>query len=339
MVLQKCELDGQLANLVIKRTISSQHFTHFFAMLVAIFNPLFYLLGIMNPWLLAIRPRTLPAVIGPLLIGNMLAFELEQFSVMVACISMLCGILLQISVNLANDYFDFKNGIDTEERLGPVRVTQSGMIAPKTVRNAMILSLVLALIVGSYLIYQGGWPIAILAVASVLGALCYSGGPYPLASHGLGEVAAFVFFGLVAVVGSYYIQAGDTNLTAWLLGSAIGFFNAAIMLVNNTRDINTDIKAGKNTLAVRIGEGQAKVLYQSLVYLPFAIIIAGFFLGYLKGLPVLLAGVSLVIARKLSQAFQDNSGEALNPILGQTAKLTMTFSTLFSVGLVFSLPQ
>ncbi|MFT6124289.1 MAG: 1,4-dihydroxy-2-naphthoate octaprenyltransferase, partial [Shewanella sp.] len=246
----------------------------------------------MQSWFMAIRPRTLPAAIGPLLIGNMLAIGLEQFSLLIAFTSMLCAVLLQISVNLANDYFDFKNGIDTEERIGPIRVTQSGILAPSSVRNAMIGCLVISLLVGSLLIVHGGWPIAILATASILGALCYSGGPYPLASHGLGEIAAFVFFGLVAVVGSYYLQAGTTTMTAWLLGCAIGFFNAAIMLVNNTRDISTDTKAGKNTLAVRIGEAQAKVLYQSFVYLPFGIIIAGFLLGSLDGLPVLLAGVS-----------------------------------------------
>ncbi|MCL1143669.1 1,4-dihydroxy-2-naphthoate polyprenyltransferase [Shewanella gaetbuli] len=291
----------------------------------------------MQPWILAIRPRTLPAAIGPLLIGNILAIGLTQFSWLIAAISMLCGLLLQISVNLANDYFDFKNGIDTDERLGPVRVSQSGLIKPTAVRNAMVICLVSALLVGSLLIFHGGWPIAILAAASILGALCYSGGPYPLASHGLGEVAAFVFFGLVAVVGSYYLQAGNTNLTAWLLGCAIGFFNAAIMLVNNTRDIKTDTKAGKKTLAVRIGEPQAKVLYQSFVYLPFGIIIAGFLFGALDGWPVLLAGVSLVLARNLSRDFSESSGEALNPILGKTAKLTMIFSVLFSVGLIISL--
>jgi 1,4-dihydroxy-2-naphthoate octaprenyltransferase len=291
----------------------------------------------MQSWFIAIRPRTLPAAIGPLLIGNMLAIGLEQFSLLIAFTSMLCAVLLQISVNLANDYFDFKNGIDTEDRLGPIRVTQSGILAPSSVRNAMIGCLITSLLVGSLLIVHGGWPIAILAAASILGALCYSGGPYPLASHGLGEIAAFVFFGLVAVVGSYYLQAGTTTMTAWLLGCAIGFFNAAIMLVNNTRDISTDTKAGKNTLAVRIGEAQAKVLYQSFVYLPFGIIIAGFLLGSLDGLPVLLSGASLIIARNLSREFYDNSGEALNPILGQTAKLTMIFSVLFSIGLYFSL--
>ncbi|ARD23098.1 MULTISPECIES: 1,4-dihydroxy-2-naphthoate polyprenyltransferase [Shewanella] len=293
----------------------------------------------MQSWILAIRPRTLPAAIGPLLIGNILALHLEQFSYTIACISMLCAILLQIAVNLANDYFDFKNGIDTEERVGPVRVTQSGMLSPSSVRNAMVICLLLALLVGSALIFHGGWPIAILAVASLLGAVCYSGGPYPLASHGLGEVAAFVFFGLVAVVGSYYLQAGDTSTSAWLLGSAIGMFNAAIMLVNNTRDIQTDTKAGKNTLAVKIGQAQARVLYQALVYLPFGLIIGGFLMGNLAGLPVLLAGLSLIYARQLSGEFSNTSGEALNPILGRTAKLTMIFSLLFSIGLIFSLPM
>ncbi|AQS37221.1 1,4-dihydroxy-2-naphthoate prenyltransferase [Shewanella psychrophila] len=289
----------------------------------------------MNPWILAVRPRTLPAAIGPLLVGNILALELEQFSILIACTSMLCAILLQVATNLANDYFDFKSGIDTEERLGPVRVTQSGLLAPEKVRNAMTLCLVLAIIVGSYLIYHGGWPIAFLALAAILGALGYSGGPYPLASHGLGEVAAFVFFGLVAVVGSYFLQAGETNTAAWILGCAIGFLNAAIMLVNNTRDIETDAKAGKKTIAVRLGIGQARVIYQAFVYLPFALIIGSFFLGFLPGAPVLLAGLALIIARKLNSDFSVTSGEALNPLLGRTAKLTMIFSGLFSVGLFF----
>ncbi|MDF0532927.1 1,4-dihydroxy-2-naphthoate polyprenyltransferase [Shewanella yunxiaonensis] len=289
----------------------------------------------MNPWFLAIRPRTLPAAAGPLLIGNMMALPLEKFSWVVAIASMTCALLLQIAVNLANDYFDFKNGIDTEDRIGPTRVTQSGMLAPYKVRNAMVLCLLLSLAVGSYLIWHGGWPIAILAAASMLGALGYSGGPYPLASHGLGELAAFVFFGLVAVVGSYYLQAGVTTTASWLLGCAVGLLNAAIMLVNNTRDIMTDTKAGKKTLAVRIGEAQARVLYQALLYLPFGLIIAGFLLGQLPGFPVLLAGLSLIMARKLSYDFYQGSGAALNPLLGKTAKLTMMFSALFSVGLMF----
>lgn len=291
----------------------------------------------MNPWILATRPRTLPAAIGPLLVGNMLALQLDSFSITIAVLSTACAVLLQIAVNLANDYFDFKNGIDTEERLGPTRVTQSGLLKPEAVRNAMIMFLVAAVAVGMFLIAHGGWIIAVLALFAVLGALGYSGGPYPLASHGLGEVAAFVFFGLVAVVGAYFLQAGTTSSGAWLLGSAIGFFNAAIMLVNNTRDIQTDTKANKRTLAVRMGESRAKDLYQALVYLPFGLIIGGYLMGALPGWPVLLAGPALLMARSLSTAFQQTTGPALNPLLGRTAKLTMVFSFLFSAGLL--LPQ
>ncbi|NMH65643.1 1,4-dihydroxy-2-naphthoate polyprenyltransferase [Shewanella salipaludis] len=286
----------------------------------------------MNPWILAVRPRTLPAAASPLILGNVLAFATDHFSWLIALASLSCALLLQIAVNLANDYFDHKHGIDTAERLGPVRVSQSGLLAPAKVRSAMLLCLLLALAVGSYLIWHGGWPIALLATASVFGVLGYSGGPYPLASHGLGEVAAFIFFGLVAVVGSYLLQTGVTTPTAWLLGCAMGSFSAAIMLVNNTRDIQTDAKAGKLTLAVRWGQAQARVWYQTLAYLPYGLIISGFLLGLLPGLPVLLAGVSLPLARGLSRKFSEASGQALNPLLGRTAKLMLVFSLLFSAG-------
>ncbi|QSX38357.1 1,4-dihydroxy-2-naphthoate polyprenyltransferase [Shewanella sedimentimangrovi] len=293
----------------------------------------------MNPWFLAIRPRTLPAAIGPLLVGNALALGLESFHVGIAIASLVCALLLQVAVNLANDYFDFKHGIDTEDRLGPVRVSQSGLIAPHKVRLAMIASLLAALAVGGILIWHGGLPIALLAAASILAALGYSGGPYPLASHGLGEVAALVFFGWVAVVGSYFLQAGHTSLDAWLLGTAIGALNAAIMLVNNTRDMVTDERAGKRTLAVRLGEAQAKVLYQALLYLPFGIIIGGFLMGLLPGWPVFLAGLSLIIARRLAREFAELSGAALNPLLGRTARLTLIFSLLFCAGLLIVLAK
>ena len=290
----------------------------------------------MNPWILATRPRTLPATIGPLLVGNLLAFHLETFSFFIALISTLCAVFLQVSVNLANDYFDYKNGIDTDERLGPKRVTQSGLISPTAVRNAMLGTLFIAIFIGIILVYHSGWPIVILAFFAVFGTLTYSGGPYPLASHGLGEIAAFIYFGLVAVVGSYYIQADHVSISAWLLGASIGLFNAAIMLVNNTRDIATDTKANKNTLAVKIGEEKAKDLYQALVYLPFGLSIGGFLLGSLSGLPVLLSGFVLLKARKLSQEFRLLTGAALNPLLGQTAKLTLFFSLLYSAGILLS---
>ncbi|WP_298445299.1 1,4-dihydroxy-2-naphthoate polyprenyltransferase [uncultured Ferrimonas sp.] len=290
----------------------------------------------LHSWLLAIRPRTLPAAIGPLLLGNVLALVDGTFSALVGACSMLCGVLLQIGVNLANDYFDFKSGVDTDERLGPVRVTQSGLLSPTAVRNGMVLSLLLAIAVGLYLIYVGGAVVAGLAVFAVLGALCYSGGPYPLASHGLGEVAAFVFFGLVAVVGSYYTQVQDTTVTVWLLASTMGLFNSAIMLVNNTRDISTDSKAGKRTLAVRLGQQQSRLLYSTLLALPYLTIMLMFLLGQLPGLVVLLGFISVPMARVLAKEFVQTEGAALNPLLGRTAKLTMVYSVLLSLGLPLS---
>lgn len=295
-------------------------------------------------WLLAIRPRTLPAAIGPLVVGNVLALNhtylsvQTEFSLTVALLSLCCGLLLQIAVNLANDYFDHQSGVDTHERLGPLRVTQAGLIKPNTMRNAMIMALILAFLVGTYLIYLGGVAIGLLAAACMLAVLGYSGGPYPLASHGLGELTVFIFFGLVAVVGSFYLQSGTTSLEAWLLGAAIGLLNAAIMLVNNTRDMVTDAHAGKRTLAVRIGLAQSRILYQTLVYLPYGIIISAFLLGYLPGLAVLLAGLSLLFARRLSRQFHQLNGAELNPLLGQTALLTVIFSLLFSLGWYLSLP-
>ncbi|GAA4877246.1 1,4-dihydroxy-2-naphthoate polyprenyltransferase [Ferrimonas pelagia] len=284
-------------------------------------------------WVMAIRPHTLPAAIGPLLLGNMLAYTHGHFSLWIGVSSMLCAILLQVGVNLANDYFDAKNGVDTDERLGPTRVTQSGLLSANAVRNAMIGSLTAAVLVGLYLIFVGGWPVLAMAVFAVTGALCYSGGPYPMASHGLGEVAAFIFFGLLAVVGVYYIQVGHTTLSAWLLASTLGLFNAAIMLVNNTRDITTDAQAGKHTLAVRIGQHNARLLYRALVMLPFLILTLMWLLGGLPGMVVLLAGCAFPMARLLAGKFAQTEGAALNPLLGRTAQLTLLYSVLLSAGL------
>ncbi len=288
-------------------------------------------------WMMAIRPRTLPAAIGPILVGNVLAFYHQDFSALVAFASMVCAVLLQIGVNLANDYFDFKSGVDTDERLGPTRVTQQGLLSASAVRNGMILSLTIATLIGQYLIFVGGWPIAFLALFALAGALCYSGGPYPLASHGLGEIAAYVYFGLVAVVGCYFIQTGTTDASAWLLASAVGLLNAAIMLVNNTRDRTTDIKAGKNTLAVRLGLERSQLLYQMLIAAPYLMVTLGWLMGMLPGATVAACAASIPMAKALAMEFASTEGAALNPLLGRTAKLTMIFSGLASGGLLLAL--
>lgn len=282
---------------------------------------------------MAIRPRTLPAAISPLLLGNILAFSQASFSLTVAISAMLCGLLLQVGVNLANDYFDFKSGVDTAERLGPIRVTQAGLIPASQVRNAMIGSLLLAILVGVKLVWVGGPIVLGLAILAILGAIGYSGGPFPLASHGLGELSAFLFFGLIAVVGCYFIQTQSVQPLVWALASAVGLLNAAIMLVNNTRDIHTDAKAGKRTLAVRIGQARAQTLYCLLLLLPYLILIGLFISGQIAGLVLILGLISAPMARILAQRFCQSEGAALNPLLGRTAMLSLFFSVLLSVGL------
>ena len=202
---------------------------------------------------MAVRHKTLPAALAPVLVGIALALSDKVFALLPALAAMGGALLLQIGVNLANDYFDFKKGIDSVDRLGPIRVTQTGLISPKQVMVGIVVTFGCSLLVGFYLVMVGGWPILFAGTASILSALAYSGGPCPLASLGLGDLFVFVFFGLVAVCGTYYVQA--LTLTWLVMGAAVpvGFLITAILVVNNLRDIEGDAKTGKRTLAVRLG--------------------------------------------------------------------------------------
>lgn len=216
----------------------------------------------MNPWILAIRPRTLPASISPIILGSALAFAQQQFSWVVFCVATFCALCLQVAVNLANDYFDAKSGVDTDERLGPTRVTQSGLISEKKVFAALIIFTLLAFFSGVYLSFLSGWEIFALGMLSIAGVYAYSGGPWPLASHGLGEVTVLVFFGWVAVGGCYYIHTGEITVIVMSYATIAGLLSALIMLVNNLRDIETDQKAGKRTLAVRLNDKNTRILFK-----------------------------------------------------------------------------
>lgn len=288
-------------------------------------------------WLLATRPKTLPAAVAPILVGSAAAFADGFFSVLAAVACLVGATLLQVAVNLANDYFDAKNNIDSEERLGPVRVTQSGLIPPSQVKGAMILCLVLAGAVFSYLSCLGGLPIVIIGVASVLGALGYSGGPYPLASHGLGELFVFIFFGLVAVCGTYYIQAGTLNWFAVAVSVPPGLLITAIMVINNLRDINTDQKAGKCTLAVILGRSGTIMEYRLLLLLSYLIPVGVWGMG-LKTWYILLPLLSLPLGLKLWQDIESCVGSELNTTLAKTAKLSLMFSIAFAVGIIVGTP-
>lgn len=290
----------------------------------------------LQSWLLAIRPKTLPAAVGPVLVGSGVAFRDGRFSLFPAVACLLGAMLLQIGVNLANDYFDYKNSIDSEERLGPVRVTQSGLIAPSVVKMGMIISLALASLVFIYLAFVGGPVIVVIGIASVLAALGYSGGPFPLASNGLGELFVFIFFGLVAVGGTYYIQAGQLT---WLVAAAAvppGLLITAIMVVNNLRDIDTDRKAGKRSLAVILGRSRTITGYKLLLLLSY-LVPGALYIGGLCGAVVLLPLLTLPMAMGLARRIPGEAGRSLNELLAATARLSLLHSLFFSVGLVFGI--
>ena len=288
----------------------------------------------LKAWTLASRPRTLPAAVAPVVAATAAAISSHSFAFLPAAAALLVALLLQIGVNLANDYFDFQKGIDSEDRLGPVRVTQSGLISPQRVKAGMMITFMLAALPGIYLMEVGGWPVLIIGIASILAALAYSGGPYPLASHGLGDLFVFIFFGLVAVCGTYYVQALYLSLLVVLLGVDVGLLITAILVVNNLRDIATDRKAGKHTFAVIIGERGAKLEYTLLLVgayvLPVTIWLGGLTSGW-----VLLTCLSIPMAFSLNRKIRQTSGgPVLNQALAQTAKLSLVFSILLSVGLI-----
>lgn len=204
------------------------------------------------------RPRTLPAAIAPVIVGSALAWRAESFDARAASICLVFALLVQIGANFANDYYDFVHGADTSERLGPRRAVAAGLIAPATMRWATGLTFGLALASGFALVAWGGWWLVAIGLASVVSGLAYTGGPYPLGYHGLGDVFVFVFFGIIAVSITFYVQAGRVSVDAILAAAGVGALTTNILLVNNYRDADTDQKAGKRTLVVRYGKPFAR---------------------------------------------------------------------------------
>lgn len=290
--------------------------------------------GIINAWILAARPKTLPAAVAPVLVGSAMAFAHGSFALLPAMAALAVALLLQIGVNLANDYFDFIKGIDSDERLGPVRVTQSGLIPPGRVRTATGISLGLAGLAGLYLVYIGGWPVILIGIASIAAALAYSGGPYPLASKALGDLFVFIFFGLVAVCGTYYVQTLKFSMTVVVVGADVGLLITAILVVNNLRDIPTDSKSGKRTLAVRLGTRGTKLEFSFLLASAYG----GLLLFWISGLfpiQVLMPFVSAPLAWRLIRIIQRTTGgPMLNHTLASTAKLAFLFSLLLAIGII-----
>ncbi len=284
-------------------------------------------------WLMAIRPPTLPAAVGPVLVGLGVALGLGVFRPLPAVAALAVALLLQIAANLANDLFDFRSGADTPERLGPPRAAALGLLGQRDLAAGIALVLGLAGLVGLYLVSVGGLAILLLGVLAAISAVAYTGGPWPYGYHGLGEVFVFLFFGLVAVGGTAYLQTDRWEPLALVAGIPVGALVTAILVVNNLRDIATDPRAGKRTLAVLLGERGTVteiVLLVIVAYLaPVLLAIVG---G--AGLSVLLPLVSLPLAAPLLREVRAGGDpRRLNPVLKGTARLSLVFSVLFAIGL------
>lgn len=284
-------------------------------------------------WLLAARPKTLPAAAVPVIVGTAVALSERVFSPGPALAALLAALLIQIGTNLANDVFDFKKGADTTARLGPVRVTQAGLLSPGQVLAGMWFTFGLAALIGVYLVLEGGWPIVIIGLLSIAAGMAYTGGPFSLGYNGLGDLFVFIFFGLVAVGGTYYVQAGLVSPAAWAAAVPVGLLAAAILVVNNLRDIDTDRAAGKKTLAVRFGARGVQMEYTLLVVGAYACPLLMWLTGT-STVWVLLAWLSLPLTRPLFQLIWREKGRVLNQALAGTARLELVYGLLFSAGLI-----
>lgn len=288
--------------------------------------------GSLGAWVLAARPKTLAAAVAPVLVGSACAYSGGVFRLGPALAAALGALLLQVGANFANDVFDYEKGADTEARLGPLRAVQAGLLTPRAVRRGMWLVFLAATAVGLYLALQAGPAILVIGIFSILAAIAYTGGPYPLGYHGLGDVFVFLFFGIVAVLGSAFVHARSLPELAFYATVPVGALATAILVVNNLRDRETDVRAGKRTLAVRFGRRGALIEYYALLALSYLMPVAVFALG-LAPAPVLLPLLTAPLALSLARAVGREEGRALNARLAGTARLAFLHAALFAAGI------
>jgi len=291
--------------------------------------------GPLRTWLLAIRPKTLPAAASSVIVGTALAFFDDSFAPGPALAALAIALLLQIGSNLANDVYDDERGADTADRLGPTRVTHTGLLSRSQVKTGMKVALGLALLIGLYLTWVRGPLVLAIGVAAIIAAVAYTGGPYPLGYHGLGEVFVFLFFGLTAVVGTYWVQVGATTPLVWLMAVPPGLIITAILVVNNLRDIEQDRAAGKHTVAVRIGVRATKAEYAACLVGAY-LIIAGVVIAGVLPTATLAVALSTPMAWRATKLVFTQTGRPLNGALALTGQTALVFSMLFAFGLVLA---
>ena len=285
-------------------------------------------------WMLAIRVPTLSAAVVPVLVGTAIAAREGRFNAVIFAVVICAALLIQIGTNLTNDLFDFQKGADTGGRLGPLRVVQAGLLSQKQVAAGSALSFGLAILLGLYLVKVGGWPIVAIGLAAVASGIAYTGGPWPLGYHGLGDVFVFIFFGVIAVVGTFYLQSGDVTGAALTASLPVAMLVTAILVVNNLRDIDTDRAAGKLTLAVRFGREVTQLQYSILV-LGAYLVAAALWLGGADSAWAMLPWLTVPLGLRLvREIWRSEGGAALNRTLRQTAGLHLIFGILLAMSFV-----
>ena len=282
-------------------------------------------------WLLAARPKTLWAAIAPVIIGTAMAYESGGFNLLSAIAALVGGVMIQIGTNFANDYFDFKKGADEHDRLGPTRMTQAGLVSPNAMRLAMIIAFKIALLAGMYLVYRGGVPIVVIGLLSILFGVLYTAGRYALGYVGLADLFVLLFFGPVAVGGTYYVQTLQISWPVIVAGFAPGLFSVAILTVNNLRDIEGDKNVGKKTLPVRFGAGFARIEYLLSVVVA-CIIPAVIILLYDAPVYSVITVVVILAAIPSFRLVFNSRGIVLNDVLASTGKLLLLYAVIFSIG-------
>ena len=289
----------------------------------------------LSPWILASRPKTLSAAVAPVMVGTALAIAVRSFHLGAAFAALLTAIFIQIGTNIYNDVADFERGTDTGERLGPLRVTQSGLLPPRQVRTGAFIAFGLAGLCGLYLIAVAGWPVIVIGAFSILAGFAYTAGPYPLAYNGFGDFFVLIFFGFVAVCGTAYVQIGFVPTAAWPAALGVGSTITALLVVNTVRDIETDRAAGRRSIPVVYGRKAGVTEYGVLLGIAYAIplIMIAFDVGTWF---VLLPCLTMPTALRLYRYIVKNEGRALNRALSSTAKLVFVYSSLLAVGIILS---
>ena len=287
-------------------------------------------------WLSAARPKTLAAAVVPVLVGASLAWSHQLFRWDTTLVALFCAFAIQIGTNFANDYFDFIKGADTDERLGFERATAAGLIKPDTMKMATILTMLTAFLAGLYLVWVGGWVVLAIGLASLLFGVLYTGGPYPLGYNGLGDIFVFIFFGFVAVMGTYYVNALEWSVISAWASVPVGALCVNILVVNNLRDVEQDRVANKRTLGVLLGETALKTEYLGMLGISFVTLIM-LYAFYDFSAWIFLPLLSLPEAYRLTHIIYTNTDKRLlNDTLGHTARYMFIFGVLMSAGILLS---